>query len=276
MRFYLFIIVILSIAACSGTPGNSDVKSNVNKNVPNAAPVYTYEVVNTFPHDPKSFTQGLVIHDGFFYESAGQYGESDLRKVELATGKVVKRKKLSDSFFAEGMTILNDKIYQITWREFTGFVYDMDFNPLKEFRYQGEGWGLTNDGTNLIMSQGTHVIKFIDPENLQTIRTIVVNREDGKPLYDINELEYVNGEIWANIWRASDPAVLGKPNHIARIDPASGKILGWIDLGGIAPDEVKDDEKTLNGIAYDAASDRIFVTGKKWKKLFEIEIKPKP
>lgn len=277
MRFYFLIILISIFGACNDKPGNSNVTStNVNKtNVSSAVPVYTYEIVNTYPHDSKAFTQGLVVRGDFFYESVGQYDESNLRKVDVTTGKVLQQKDVPDSYFAEGMTILNDKIYQITWREFTAFVYDIDFNLLKEFRYQGEGWGLTHDGTNLIMSQGTHVIKFINPENFQTIRTIVVNREDGKPLMDINELEYVNGEIWANIWRADEPEILGKPNHIARIDPASGKLLGWIDLGGIAPDEVKDDEKTLNGIAYDAATERIFVTGKKWKKLFEIKIKPK-
>lgn len=264
--------------ACNGASNNSNNinRPNANTTKTNAAvPVYTYEIVNTYPHDTRAFTQGLVIRDNVFYESVGEYGKSNLRKVEIATGKVLQQKSVSEDYFAEGMTILNDKIYQVTWQEFTGFVYDLDFNLIREFRYQGEGWGLTNDGTNLIMSQGTHVIKFINPETFQTVRTIVVQREDGQPLMDINELEYVKGEIWANIWRAADPEVLGKPNHIARIDPASGKLLGWIDLGGISPEDTRSDEKTLNGIAYDAATDRIFVTGKKWKKLFEIKLKPK-
>jgi glutaminyl-peptide cyclotransferase len=282
MRLYFLIILAFLFMACSGA-SNTNVTNKPNGNTANnttpkangPAPVYTYEIVNTYPHDPRSFTQGLVIRDNIFYESAGEYGKSNLRKVEVATGKVLQQKSVSEDFFAEGMTILGDKIYQITWREFTGFVYDMDFNLLREFRYQGDGWGLTNDGTNLIMSQGTHVIKFINPENFQTVRTIVVLREDGKPQLDINELEYVKGEIWANIWHSEDPETLGKPNYIARIDPNSGKILGWIDLAGISPDDVKDSENTLNGIAYDAATDRIFVTGKKWKKLFEIKIKPK-
>jgi glutamine cyclotransferase len=163
------------------------------------------------------------------------------------------------------MTILNDKIFQITWKEFTGFVYDMDFNLLKEFRYQGEGWGLTNDGTNLIMSQGTHVIKFIDPETFQTIRTIVVLDENGKPVMELNELEYIRDEIWANIWQSG---------VIVRIDPANGKILGKIDLNELDKEQRKNDRNAdvLNGIAYDEASDRIFITGKRWKKLFEIKV----
>jgi glutamine cyclotransferase len=271
MRLYFLLIIISLSAACNDKPVNSNGKpDNVNKtNVSSSAvPVYTYEIVNTYPHDSKAFTQGLVIHDGIFYESVGIKGESDLRKVEIETGKVLKQKDVSDEYFAEGMTILNDKIYQITWQEFTGFVYDMDFNQLREFRYQGEGWGLTNDGTNLIMSQGTHVIKFINPENFQTIRTIVVLDEYGKPVMELNELEYIKGEIWANIWQEG---------VILRIDPANGKILGKIDLDQLDKEQQKADSNAdvLNGIAYDEASDRIFITGKKWKKLFEIKIKPK-
>jgi glutaminyl-peptide cyclotransferase len=220
----------------------------------------------------------LVFHNGFFYESTGEYGDSTLRKVEIESGKVLQKHDLSEDYFAEGMTILNGKIYQITWKEKTGFVYDLNnFKLIREFPYQGDGWGLTNDGKNLILSDGTHVIRFLDPETFQTVRTITVLREGGKPQLDLNELEYVKGEIWANIWRADDPQILGKPNHIARIDPNSGKILGWIDLGNISPEDVKRDPSSnvLNGIAYDEATDRIFVTGKNWKKLFEIKIKPK-
>ena len=290
MRFFTMILFAVFAVSCkTETPANSsNVKVNsvasVNKpadtpnQTTNKIPVYTYEIVNTFKHDPKAFTQGLVIHNGFFYESTGEYGDSSLRKVEIESGKVVQKKELDDKYFAEGMTILNGKIYQITWRELTGFVYDVnDFKLLKEFRYQGEGWGLTNDGKHLILSDGTHVIRFYDPETFQIVRTITVLREGGKPLLDINELEYVKGEIWANIWRADDPEILGKPNHIARIDPNSGKILGWIDLGNISPEDVRRDpsSNTLNGIAYDEASDRIFVTGKKWRNMYEIKLKAK-
>lgn len=277
MRLYLIIFIALSAFACDDKPNDSVVNSNINQTNANssetssALPVYTYEIVNTFKHDPKAFTQGLVFRDGFLYESTGREGESTLRKVELETGRVVQKHDLPDDIFGEGMTILGDKVYQVSWQSGKGFVYNLgDFNVLKEFRYSGEGWGLTNDGTHLILSDGTHVIRFMNPETFQTERTIVVMGEDGKPLMDINELEYVKGEIWANIWHSEK---IGKPNVIARIDPASGKLLGWINLDGISPDdERRDSENTLNGIAYDQSSDRIFVTGKNWKRLFEIKI----
>ena len=287
MRLFLLILFTVFAASCkTETPANRPIVNNnstVNANksstqMADNIPVYTYEVIKTYNHDSKAFTQGLVINNGVFYESTGEYGESSLRKVEIETGKVLQKKELDEDYFAEGITIMNGKLYQITWREKIGFVYDLNtFNQIKEFSYQGEGWGLTNDGKNLILSDGTHVIRFFDPETFQLVRTITVFREGGRPLFDLNELEYVKGEIWANIWRADDPQILGKPNHIARIDPASGKLLGWIDLGNISPEDVRRDpsSNTLNGIAYDEANDRIFVTGKNWKKLFEIKIKPK-
>ncbi len=274
---------------CGGTSPNNNggTKPNAaNTPVKTAAPATTsgYEVVKSYPHDGKAFTQGLVINGGFLYESTGEYKESTLRKVDLATGKVLQKHDVPAEYFAEGMTILGDKIYQITWRERTAFVYNLaDFKLERELSYSGEGWGLTNDGTNLIMSDGTHVLRFVDPATFKTVKTLPVMREDGKPLMQINELEWVKGEIWANIWHSEDPQVLGKTNHIARIDPATGKVLGWIDLSGISPDDQpkspgdRYDDKTenvLNGIAYDAQNDRIFVTGKNWKKLYEIKITP--
>ncbi|MBA3631786.1 MAG: glutaminyl-peptide cyclotransferase [Acidobacteria bacterium] len=254
----------------------SKTNNNTAKTASNV-PVYTYEIVNTFRHDPKAFTQGLFFYNGFLYESTGKEGKSDLRKVEPESGKVVQQIKLPSDSFGEGTTVLNGKIYQLTWRDGRGFVYDADtFKLLREFTYAGDGWGLTNDGKNLFMTDGTHIIRVIDPETFRTIRTLVVLREDGKPLMQINELEYIKDEIWANVWHSEEPEILGKPNYIARIDPNSGKLLGWIDLGGISPDDVeRDTENTLNGIAYNAQNDRIFVTGKNWKKLFEIKIKPK-
>ncbi len=282
MRFYILIFLVFLFSTCNGTSSNLNKPTNTgntNKANSNTAatnstvPVDTYEIVKTFRHDGDAFTQGLVFVNGFFYESTGQYGDSTLRKVEVETGKVLQKYDIAKEYFAEGMTILNDKIYQITWDQQTAFQYDMNFKLIKEFRYAGEGWGLTNDGTNLIMSDGTHVIRFINPETFETIRTIVVNDEKGKPLMKLNELEYVKGEIWANVWHSES---INKPNHIARINPADGKLLGWIDLQGISPEDVqRDSENTLNGIAYDAATDRIFVTGKQWKKLFEIKVKPK-
>ena len=273
MRIYFIIIIAFLAFACDEKP-NETVNPNVNQSNTSSAensaalPVYTYEVVNTFKHDSKAFTQGLVYKDGFLYETTGQKGESTLRKIELDTGKILQKHDLPDDIFGEGMTILGDKIYQVSWQDRKGFVYNLnDFSVEKEFTYSGEGWGLTNDGTNLILSDGTHVIRFMNPETFRTERTIVVMNEDGKPLMDINELEYVKGEIWANIWHL---------DKIARIDPASGKLLGWINMEGISPDDQRrDSENTLNGIAYDQSSDRIFVTGKKWKKLFEIKVREK-
>ncbi len=286
MRFILLILFAVFAVSCKTDTNvnrpnvNTNSTANASKNINSAAPttdkipVYSYDVVNTFKHDSKAFTEGLFFHDGFLYESTGQEGKSDLRRTELESGKIVRQAKLPSDSFGEGTTILGDKIYQLTWQEERGFVYDAaTFKQTGTFEYQGEGWGLTNDGTNLIMSDGTSVIRIIDPQNFKLIRTLSVLDERGKPLMKINELEYIKGEIWSNVWHSEE---IGKPNHIARIDPNNGKLLGWIDLGGISPDDVsRDSENTLNGIAYDAAADRVFVTGKNWKNLFEIKIKPK-
>ncbi len=278
MRFLILFATIAIAASCGNSAGNST--PNLNASTPKVAstplPVSSYEVVKVYPHDENAFTQGLFYHDGFLYESTGQYKESSLRKVELATGKVVQKWDLPREDFGEGSTMIGDKIYMITWQQGLGRVFNLsDFKLLREFSYQGEGWGLTNDGTNLIMSQGTHVLKFIDPNTFVSNKTLPIMREDGQPLMKLNELEYVKGEIWANIWHSEDPRTLGKPNYIARIDAATGKIVGWIDLANISPeDQRRDSENTLNGIAYDAANDRIFVTGKNWKKLYEIKLKP--
>ncbi|MGI8494982.1 MAG: glutaminyl-peptide cyclotransferase [Pyrinomonadaceae bacterium] len=290
MRFFIFVFFAVFALACKPEkPVNRPQVNNntvVNTNKPDNSlptsstrtsgevPVYGYEIVNTYKHDSKAFTEGLFFHDGFFYESAGQLGRSSLRKVEMDSGKVVQQYNLPNESFGEGISLFNGNIYQLTWQEERGFVFDAnDFKPLREFDYKGEGWGLTTDGKQLIMSDGTHVIRYVDPETFQTQRTITVFQEDGKPLMNINELEYIKGEIWSNVWHSE---TIGKPNYIARIDPQTGRLLGWIDLGGISPDDVdRDPENTMNGIAYDEAKDRIFVTGKNWKKLFEIKVKPK-
>ncbi|MGI8668829.1 MAG: glutaminyl-peptide cyclotransferase [Aridibacter sp.] len=285
MRFYFLLLSALLLFSCNGSSptsvdntnpvnNNSNVTTSENSVNPAAVPSYDYEIVKEYKHDSDAFTQGLVFNNGFLYESTGQYGDSTLRKVEIETGKVLQKQDVPKEYFAEGLTILNDKLYQVTWREEKGFVYNLsDLKLTSEFRYSGEGWGLTNDGTNLILSDGTHVIRFINPETFETVRTIVVKDEKDQPLLKINELEYVKGEIWANIWHSEE---INKPNHIARINPADGKLLGWINLNGISPDDEKrDSENTLNGIAYDEAGDRIFVTGKHWKKLFEIKVTPK-
>lgn len=293
MRFYIILSIVLLIASCGGGTNGSNRTPAINGNVSQSpaksgpVPVYTYEVVKSYPHDPKAFTEGLFYHDGFLYESTGEEGKSSLRKVELATGKIVQKFDLPREDFGEGISMINGNIYQLTWQDGLCRVFDAtDFKLLREVHYQGEGWGMTTDGTNLFMTDRTHVIRVMDPETFKPVRMISVFREDGKPLMQINELEYIKGEIWANVWHSEKTNILGKPNYIARIDPASGKLMGWIDLAGISPDDqpapsaMDDDsdpkaENTLNGIAYDEAAGRIFVTGKNWKKLYEIKVRPK-
>ncbi len=281
MRSLLLFFTIAVTFGCSATPqqpNKANVNASPNKSAP--LPVYGYEVVKAYPHDPKAFTEGLFFYDGFLYESTGSPndgGGSTLRKVEIDTGKVVQKWDLPREDFGEGISMIGDKIYMLTWKGGLGRVFDAKtFKLLKEFRYDGDGWGMTTDGANLYLTQSTHVIKVMEPETFKTIRTIPVMREDGKPLMQINELEWIKGEIWANVWHSEEKEILGKPNYIARIDPASGKLLGWINLASISPDDQgkeRQTENTLNGIAYDAAKDRIFVTGKNWKKLYEIKLK---
>jgi len=288
MRIFVLLFFLAVCAGC-GTSPNASKGNNANTNAKpktqsGPVPVYTYDIVKTYPHDPKAFTEGLFYHDGYLYESTGQEKQSSLRKVELETGKVVQKFDLPPESFGEGISLVNGRIYQLTWREGLCRVFDaQDFRLLRQLEYPGEGWGMTTDGQNLYMTDRTHVIRVIDPETFKMVRTIPIFREDGKPLMQINELEWIKGEIWSNIWHSEDPDVLGKPNYIVRIDPATGKLLGWIDLGGISPDDQPktDDpydpktENTLNGIAYDEAGDRIFVTGKNWKHLYEIKVRPK-
>jgi len=229
-------------------------------------PVYTYRTVNVFPHDPTAFTQGLVYQDGIFYEGTGLRGQSTLRKVDPATGQVLTGIRLPDEFFGEGIAILGQRLYQLTWQENTGFIIDKDsFELLGTWRYEGEGWGLATDGQQLIMSDGTNELRFLDPSTLQEVGRVAVVDADGQPVARLNELEWVEGEVWANVWQT---------DLIARIDPASGRLLGWIDLTGLLPDEDRAVQRVdvLNGIAYDAATGRLFVTGKWWPKLFEIEL----
>lgn len=289
MRIYLILTLAMLAMGCSGpaNTNNSSAASNANKTT-TVVPVYTYEVVKKYPHDPKAFTQGLAYRDGFLYESTGQEGQSSLRKVELETGKVLMKHELPPEVFGEGMTILGDKIYQITWRDGIAWEYAIaDFTILREFSYSGEGWGITTDGTNLLMSNGTHMLQVVSPENFKTSRNIAIIQDTGKPLFLLNELEYIKGEVWSNIWHSEETATgttqgrmpnIAKPNFIARLDPSSGKIVGWVDLAGISPEDQDGGDKTentLNGIAYDEAGDRIFVTGKNWKNVYEIKVKPK-
>jgi len=281
MRLITVLFTCILAIGCSGNPTTTNTNVNSGKSSANTAkagplPVYGYEIVKSYPHDGNAFTQGLIYHNGFLYESTGQYGQSSLRKVELETGKVLQKVDQPKESFSEGITLLDGKIYQLGWQEGICRVYDVnDFKLIKEFTYQGQGWGIANDGTNLFMTDSTHVIRVLNPETFKSVKMLAVMSDDGRPLMKLNELEYVKGEIWANIWHSEDPETLGKPNTIARIDPATGKLTGWINLDGISPDDIKrDHENVLNGIAYDPATDRIFVTGKLWKKLYEIKITP--
>jgi glutamine cyclotransferase len=234
---------------------------------PSGVPEYTYEVVHTWPHDRGAFTQGLLYLNGALLESTGLNGQSSLRKVELETGKVLQRVDVPTNYFAEGLALLGNKLFQLTWQNGKGFVYDLDtFHLEKEFYYSGEGWGLTTDGHVLIMSDGTAQIRFLDPETFGVERVINVTAND-QPIPRLNELEYVKGEILANVWKTA---------KVVRIDPATGKVVGEIDFTGLlAPGDYTDTTDVLNGIAYDAAGDRLFITGKCWPKLFEVRLKPK-
>ena len=230
-----------------------------------AEPTHSYWVVNRYPHDPKAFTQGLVYFEGFLYEGTGLYGESSLRKVNLEDGAVLQVHKLDAGLFGEGVAILDGSIIQLTWKEGLGLVYDLaDFKQVKEFHYEGEGWGLTTDGKDLIMSDGSHVLTYLDAKSYEPIKTVEVYGAEG-PIRFLNELEYVQGEILANIWF---------DHRLCRIDPSTGQVLGWIDFSDLYRKEEVENEgaDVLNGIAYDAKQDRLFVTGKLWGSIYEIRL----
>ena len=253
--------------ACASSPeaGRSTMADETPLPGSQLIPVQTYRIVNAFPHDTGAFTQGLVYADGVLYEGTGLHGQSSLRCVELESGVVLKRRELPRQFFGEGVTVWQDRIVQLTWRSKVGFVYDRrSFELVEEFNYSTEGWGLTHDGRRLIMSDGTSTLYFLDPESFAETGRVSV-RDDEGPVVRLNELEYVEGEIYANIWRT---------DRIARIDPASGRVLGWIDLQGLlTAEEGGGPADVLNGIAYDLQNERLFVTGKRWPKLFEIELR---
>ncbi len=240
----------------------------VSSAMPGDAPILTQrvKVLAIFPHDASAFTQGLVVEGNTLYEGTGHYGMSQLRRVDLTTGKADKRMQLDRKYFGEGITVLGDKIYQLTWMERVCFVYDKaTLNSLGSLRYpdQFEGWGLTNDGKHLYLSDGTSTIRVLDPETFQQVRRIRV-KQGRRALEKLNELEFVNGEIYANVWYE---------DRIARIDPDSGEVLGWIDCSNVFPANQRPNrEHVLNGIAHDATSGKLYVTGKNWPQLYEIEI----
>jgi glutamine cyclotransferase len=233
----------------------------------NTTATWTYKVVKSFPHDPKAFTQGLVFDNGFLYEGTGLNGQSEIRKVELETGKVLQSYKLPDEYFGEGITIYGDRIIQLTYKSRIGFVYNKEtFELLREFSYQTEGWGLTHDNKYLIMSDGTPMLYFLDPETFAQKHKVMVLDQDS-PVWGLNELEYVDGQIYANVWPTE---------RIVRIDPQTGHVIGWIDVEGIlTPQDEVGPVDVFNGIAYDPAGHRLFVTGKFYPKLYEIKVIPK-
>ena len=225
--------------------------------------VYGFKVVAAYPHDPMAYTQGLVIDRGRLYEGTGRYGASSIRRVDLASGRVEKIHAIDREYFGEGITILGNKLYEITWKSGLAFVYDLDtFNVVQTFQYQSEGWGLTHDGEHLIMSDGTATLRFLDPATFKTLREITVHDGD-EPVTKLNELEFIEGEIWSNVWY---------DDRVARISPADGRVIGWIDLAEIYPHSARGSDDVLNGIAYDAAKRKIYVTGKDWPQLYEIDV----
>ena len=223
-----------------------------------------YRVLNSYPHDGAAFTQGLLWHDGGFYESTGMEGQSSLRKVAFPSGRVLKKVDVPRPLFAEGLALVDDKLVQLTWQTRLGLIYDLKtLKPQGRFSYQTEGWGITYDGKNLIMSDGSDALIYLDPKNFAPIRYLKVTL-DGQALRDLNELEWIEGEIWANVWHT---------DLIVRIDPATGAVKKVVDLKGILPAEQRTGrEDVLNGIAYDAAKKRVFVTGKYWPRIFHIEV----
>jgi glutamine cyclotransferase len=227
-------------------------------------PEYTFKIIHVFPHDSAAFTQGLIYHDGFFYEGTGLNGRSSLRKVRPETGEVVQRVDLEPQFFGEGITLFKNEIVQLTWQSHIGFIYNLsDFHLVRQFSYPGEGWGLTTIGNEIFMSDGTAEIRVLDGGTLKEKRRLKVH-DGSTPVTELNELEFVAGEIFANIWQT---------NRIARISPQSGKVVGWIDLTGLlSPIYRLQEGAVLNGIAYDAAHKRLFVTGKLWPSVFEIQL----
>lgn len=267
-------VAILSIVACSDKKKDSPAQAGDTQRSQPATTtmqpsgiidptINTFQILRSFPHDRKAFTQGLVFSDGILYESTGQYGESSLRKVDISTGKVLKQATVEPRYFAEGLALLAGKLYQITWRSQTCFVYDAKtFKKEKELAYSGEGWGLTTDGKHLIMSDGSDQIRWIRPDDFTVERSLTVKLR-GESLRNLNELELVNGELWANVWQTE---------QIVKIDTATGNVVGMIDVRGLLTTSEREGTDVLNGIAYNPSSKTMYITGKYWPKIFEIKV----
>ena len=280
--FRLLLVALLLVGGCAPRQPIAAAPTGVPTIAPTETPLQTppiqvrqsnvrtldWSIVRAFPHDPTAFTQGLLWHDSALYESTGMEGQSKLRRVDLQSGQVIKNVNLPDQYFAEGLALAGDKLYQLTWQSKIGFVYDTKtFKPIAKFNYQNEGWGLTYDGTDLIQSDGSDVLTWRDPKNFAARKTVKVTR-DGAPLRELNELEWIGGYVWANVWQT---------DQIVVIDPADGKVVAELNLSGLlGAAERTGREDVLNGIAYDAASKRLFVTGKNWPKLFWIRVDGMP
>jgi glutamine cyclotransferase len=262
LRFSFKLIPIAAIVALACAPAPGGVVAAQRK----PAPVQNYKVIATFPHDADAFTQGLVFADGEFYESTGLNGQSSLRRVEIATGKVLQHLKVADEYFAEGLALVGDELLQLTWQHKRGFVYDRKtFKQKRTFAYATEGWGIAYDGgSQLVMSDGSDALTFLDTKTLAPTKTIRV-RDAGRPITQLNELEWIEGEIWANVWMT---------DRIARISPNTGEVNAWVDLASLWPiaQRPQPSEQVLNGIAYDKATRRIYITGKKWPRLYQITV----
>lgn len=251
---FLILLLVSSLAALP-----------VGGGTPTAVSVVSATVLARYPHDPRAFTQGLAIADGVLYEGTGWYGESSLRRVDLASGSVLQQVRLPDDVFGEGIAAVGDRIVQLTWLSNLGYVYDRpSFALIGTFGYPTEGWGLAYDGVRLIMSDGTATLRFLDPGTLAETGQVLVSA-GGRPVPRLNELEFIDGFVFANVWQSDQVAV---------IDPGSGEVRYWIDLGGLNPTQQATREEVLNGIAYDSESGRIFVTGKRWPTLYEIQLDP--
>jgi len=270
--------IVAVLAGCTAAWSQEDIRSDVDAGHrqvsierildQTAIPVYDYKIARTYPHDTGSYTEGLVMQDGKLYEGTGRYGFSEVRLNDIETGKAIKRYTLGPTYFGEGLTVFGDRIYELTYISNKGFIYDAETFELEQtFDFLTQGWGLTHDGTHLLMSDGSSVVRFLDPDTLDTTRAIYVTDDVG-PVGFLNELEYVDGKLYANVWQT---------NFIAIIDPKSGKVIGWINLTGLNPDP-----KTLvypfvpNGIAYNTATKRLIVTGKCWPFLWEIDLVERP
>ncbi|MFC5388077.1 glutaminyl-peptide cyclotransferase [Brevundimonas bullata] len=257
-------MLLLALPASVAAQSSGPAASSASPAPDTRPPVYGYEVVRTFPHDPTAFTQGLVIRDGVLLESTGR-APSSVRRVRLEDGVVLQKHELAPEYFGEGLTEFDGRLITLTWNNGVGFVWNgADLKPIARFSYAGEGWGLTHDGARLILSDGSAALRFLDPVTFAETGRVAVTL-NGRPVRQLNELEWIDGEVWANVWQT---------NYILRIDPASGHVVGIIDLSGLLPaGTIKDpNDDVLNGIAWDAATRRLFVTGKNWPSLFEIRL----